>query len=75
MSLTKEQAQELEMNGMREGSVGRFFYDEMIKKGLSHKEAVRNFVDGLNNMKSDSFDIDQLRIIKSIIGQIKGTIY
>lgn len=75
MQLTEEQEIELNSNGMHTGTVGRFFYDEMRKRGVSHKDAIRNFIDGLNNMKSESLDEEKLKVLKSIIGRVKGQFY
>ena len=75
MALTKDQEKELVSNGIHSGSVGRFYYDEMRSRGVSHKDAIKSFIDGLNNMHSESFDEEQLKVFKSIIGQLKGEMF
>jgi hypothetical protein len=68
MQLTEDEEKELEENGMGVGTVGRFYYDEQRNQRLSHRDALRNFVDGLTNMQSKSLSPEQLKILKSIIG-------
>lgn len=75
MQLTPEQEQELEENGMGKDTVGRFYYNEQRKLGLTHPEAIRNFVDGLNNMQSTSLTSEQMKTLKYIIGRVKGEMF
>ena len=75
VQLTKEENAELIESGMDEETVARIYYMEMRRLGLTHKESVRNWVDGVNNMKSDSFTADQLNTFKQIIGRVKGKIF
>lgn len=75
MPMTPDQEQELEENGMGNGTIGRFYYNEMINEGLSHRDAIRNYVDGLNNMQSTTFTPEQLRILKSIMERVKGQMF
>lgn len=70
--LTTAEITELENNGMGIGTVGRFYYDEMRKSGVSHRDSIRNFIDGINNMKSTSFAADQMKSLKEIIHKVKG---
>lgn len=74
MDITNQELAELDSNGMGEGTVARYFYEEMRKSGQTHKESIRNWVDGLNNIQSESFSKDQLDMFKSILGKLKGKI-
>lgn len=59
---------------MSEGTIAYFYYLEMRKQNIPHADCIRNFIDGINNMKSSSFSVEQLKKLKQIIHKVKGKI-
>lgn len=53
-----------------ESNARRLIYDELRKKGLSHKDALIKTIDDINSIKSESIPKDQLEIIKNAL--LKG---
>ncbi len=72
MQISQSEVTDLNSNGIFENTGAMEIYKNFRKEGVEHKEAVKQTIDGIRNLKSTSLSADQVDTVKQALHKIKG---